>query len=609
VTLLGWLTDPPPDRGIRFAGAGGGWAYWSYLDLAELSRRVAGALAAAGLPAGARVSIVQRTGPALVGTFFGALAAGLVPSPLPPPAAFQSTAWYDEHVTNAMLVAGSAAVVTDPELVDRIRPLAGAARVLDARRLADAGPCVDPMRPAPTDLALVQFTSGTSGTAHGVRVPYAALEANIAAIRGWLAMSGADATASWLPVHHDMGLVGCLLTPIANGCDLWLMRPEQFVRWPLRYLRCFGADGARLTAMPAFGLSHLVRRIRPGHLHGLDFSQWRAVIVGAERLEPAVLDRFAALLAPYGLADTALRPAYGLAESTLVVTGLPLRERWRRAQGPGGQELVGCGYPLGGAEVAVEDPDGGPVVDGAVGEIAVRGPSVAAGGTLRTGDAGFRRDGQLYVLGRLGDGVKLRGRLLLAEDLESELGRIGGAPARLAVLLGERAGRPTVLAVAEQAAPEWLAAAPALLRRHAEGARVAVLDAPPGAIARTANGKPRRRAMWQKLTANDRRNIMTDSAISATAGGRRLADVRAAVRSIVTELAPGGNESADPDATLVDDLGYHSLALLELAFTLEDEFDLEPIEEATARRISTVRKVEEHVIEQLAARGEIAEPE
>jgi acyl-CoA synthetase (AMP-forming)/AMP-acid ligase II len=352
-------------------------------------------------------------------------------------------------------------------------------------------------------------------------------------------MTPADPVASWLPVHHDMGLIGCLVAPVVNRCDLWLMRPEQFVRRPANYLRCLGEFGARLTAMPAFGLGYLLRRVPPHLLAGLDFSQVRAVIVGAERLDPAILDRFAALLAPYGLPPCALRPAYGLAESTLIVTGLPVSARWRRltvdpvrlAQGhaveipaaAGGAELVGCGPPLGGARVSIHDAgtettDGGAIPelpDGAVGEIVISGPSVAAGyadrsgsaarfrgSRLHSGDAGFLLDGQLYVLGRLGDAIKVRGRLLLAEDLEAALARAGLPARQLVVLLGDTGVGPTAVALVEQARPDWLTAATTLLRRHAEDARVVVLAVARGTILRTTSGKARRRVMWQRFLAS-----------------------------------------------------------------------------------------------------------
>ena len=114
-------------------------------------------------------------------------------------------------------------------------------------------------------------------------------------------MTPDDPTATWLPIHHDMGLIGCLVTPVMNRSDIWVLEPEQFIQAPLRYLRCFGELGARLTAMPNFGLAYIARRIRPEQLDGLDFRQWRAVIVGAERVDPAVLDAFTKLLAPHGL--------------------------------------------------------------------------------------------------------------------------------------------------------------------------------------------------------------------------------------------------------------------------------------------------------------------
>jgi acyl-CoA synthetase (AMP-forming)/AMP-acid ligase II len=331
--VLCWLDGAPEDRGIRFADATGGWTMVSYRRLAERTRRTAASLRRAGLVPGDRLAVVARTGPAFVTTFFGALAAGCVPAPLATPAAFQSAGSYAEHLTGALRAAEVAAVAADPDLVPELVPLASAAPVLDAAALAHgADPGITGSAPDPDSVALVQFTSGASGTARGVLVPHRALAANVEAIRGWLGMTEVDATASWLPLHHDMGLVGCLLAPVVNRSDLWLMRPEQFLRRPLDFLDCLGANAVRFTAMPAFGLAYLLRRIPAAGLGGLDLSGLRALIVGAERLDPAVLARFDALLAPHGLRSTALRPAYGLAESTLTVTGSLGTAPWRRVR-------------------------------------------------------------------------------------------------------------------------------------------------------------------------------------------------------------------------------------------------------------------------------------
>jgi acyl-CoA synthetase (AMP-forming)/AMP-acid ligase II len=196
------------------------------------------------------------------------------------------------------------------------------------------------------------------------------------------------------------------------------------------------------------------------------------MVVGAERIDARTLRAFHALLAPAGLRREALLPAYGLAEATLAVSGVPVDEGWTsvapepaslalgRGIEPGGDaaaEVVGCGRPLAGVAVSVEDEAGAALPEGHVGEVVVRGASLAAGyvggaaaslttladGELRTGDAGFLRDGQLFVLGRLGDGLKVRGRAVFSEDLEVALGEAGVSRQRVAVLLGVHAGTPT----------------------------------------------------------------------------------------------------------------------------------------------------------------------
>lgn len=464
--------------------------------------------------------------------------AGAIPSPVAPPIVFQDPARYDEHVRELINRSAAMTVVTSQDLIDRIRAAAsvtGVRTVLSTDTLTAGYDTHLAENRKPADLALVQFTSGSSGNARGVRVTFEALEANCLAIRDWLRMTPEDSTASWLPVHHDMGLIGCLLTPIMNGSDIWVMEPTQFVQSPLRYLRCLGSFGARLTAMPNFGLAYITRRVTPEQLGELDFTQWRALIVGAEPIDPVVLDGFTRLLGPHGLTRKALLPAYGLAEATLAVTGLPLDEepvsvrvtpdscQFGReisvipglTEDPDARALVGCGYPLTGTEVNIVSEFGDILPAGRVGEIVARGLSMADGylsgesssGTtfghegLSTGDAGFLYDGQLYVLGRLGDSMKLRGRSVFAEDLEAKIISKGVPARRVVVLLGTHGGQPTAVAVVERCTAAWLPAVAEVLRSMSEGSRALVINAPTATIERTSSGKPRRRVLWQRFSS------------------------------------------------------------------------------------------------------------
>ncbi len=525
--LLAWIDEPHPRNGISFA-QDDGWDRWSYPDLAGFARRVSYGLIGAGVQPDDRVLVVQRSGPQFVATLFGTMLAGATPCPVAPPLLFQDPEQYARHLGAIVGAARPAAVVTEPGLLGRMSDLLPQQPLTVEDLTRDGGPVGHPYRRSPAASALLQFTSGSSGRARGVRLPFDALAANVAAIRRWLAMTEDDPTASWLPVHHDMGLIGCLITPVVNQGDLWLLEPERFVRTPTRYLRCFDKPGARLTAIPSFGLDHITRRVPPDALDGLDFSEWRAVIVGAERIDPATLDRFANLLAPFGLDRRALLPAYGLAEATLAVTGLALDKEFttaavdpralsfgddvRAATDSGVQHVVGCGPALAGLRVDVVDDEGVPLPDGHLGQIVVRGASIAAGyagsdaslsltgwhdGALHTGDAGFLVDGQLFVIGRLGDSMKIRGRTHFAEDIEAALVAAGLPRTRLAVLLGSAAAGPTAVVLIEQARDGWLDTARAVLRRTAEGADGVVLDVPHNTIQRTTSGKPKRRPMWQ----------------------------------------------------------------------------------------------------------------
>jgi acyl-CoA synthetase (AMP-forming)/AMP-acid ligase II len=543
--LLGWIRRPGPGR-VRFAAPGGratGWDEWPYARLAAAVRRAAGRLRAAGLRRDGVVVLVEPTGPGFVVGYLATMFAGGIPAPATPPGLGEDRAAYLARLRHLLRAAGPRLLVAPAPLHEPLAGVAGAARLVDSGLLlaagpgAPAGPPGGPADPTggagfpPAELAMLQFTSGSTGRPRGIRVPFPALEANVTAIGRWLRQGPDDPTASWLPLHHDMGLIGCLLTPVAHQSDLWLLPPPRFVRDPLAYLRCFGQHGARLSAMPTFGLQHIVRRVDPAALSGLDFSGWRAVIVGAERVSDRALESFWRLLAPHGLDRRSLLPAYGLAEATLAVTGLALDQPWttldvdatrlavgaRVATGqpgqPGTTRLVGCGAPLAGTRVRVRDLAGRELPEGGVGEIEVSGSGLTAGyhrapagpaGTrftgraLRTGDIGFRWQGQLYLVGRLGDSLKLRGRTLFAEDVEAALEAAGFPRHRQAVLLGH-APEPVAVVVLEGPAGRQLARARPVVARLVEGAQVRLVAAPVGTIERTTSGKPRRRILWQRF--------------------------------------------------------------------------------------------------------------
>ncbi|HEX8670999.1 MAG TPA: AMP-binding protein [Longimicrobium sp.] len=524
------MERPAADRGIRFAQADGEWRFYPYEQVGMMAREAARGLAQHGVRPGDVVTLIGETGPEFIAAFFGALAIGATPSPAAPPMIFKELDRYREHLARVLDATRPTLVVAGEGLAGVIESVGGSSAVVELPALFGRGGELTPWNARADEIALLQLTSGSTGAARAVSISHTALMANAAALSRWLGIAPGSAWASWLPLHHDMGLVGGMIAPVVYEADLWLMRPEQFVRDPLGYLRCFGTFGARLSATPPFALDLIARRVPADALEGMDFSGVEGIVVGAERISPGTLERFHALLGPFGLRREALLPAYGLAEATLAVSGVPRGRGWeatvvdsaslalgRRIRPPEagveGTAVVGCGLPLDGVSVSVVDEDLVPVGEGRVGEIVVRGASLASGlagdapasltrlsdGELRTGDAGFLADGQLFVIGRLGDSIKVRGQAVFSEDLETALAEMGAGRQQVAVLLGVLGGLPTVVLLSEDADHDWRSSAAALLRRQAGGARVTSLNVPRGTITRTSSGKPRRRALWQSF--------------------------------------------------------------------------------------------------------------
>ncbi|MFI9724076.1 AMP-binding protein [Streptomyces sp. NPDC052396] len=537
--LLSWLTDPHPERGVRFADDSDGWEFVPYRELARSARRMAAEMTAAGVRPGSVVCLILPSGRSFLSAFFAAWAAGATISPLLPPS-FQSDGEYTEYVSGILRQAEPALVVTAEEFAPLV-----------ARAMAEAGRADGPWTPregpvAAADVqpaagtALLQFTSGSTGEPRGVRVSWANLAANHAVQRRMSGWRDGDGVASWLPLHHDMGLIGCFLFPVAAQSPLWLMRPEQFIRDPARWLACFAPGRAAHSAAPSFAFAYAARRLRPHRLAELDLSGWRTVIIGAEVIDPAALDAFARFAAPAGFSPDAYLPSYGLAENTLAVTGadgpvLLVRPDWSslrmgravtiteetklgdRPIEPGSGWLVGHGAPhvRDGIGVRVVDEEGRPLPDGRLGEIAVTGTSVAegyhggreggatrfAGGELRTGDAGFRHHGELFVLGRMGDSLKLRGRSVYVDDLDAKVAAAAGvAKDRVAVVAVNDRGRAGLAVFVESAPGPWTADVTEALRGElGPEPSLTLVAGRRGLLKRTSSGKPRRRHMWRLL--------------------------------------------------------------------------------------------------------------
>jgi acyl-CoA synthetase (AMP-forming)/AMP-acid ligase II len=303
-------------------------------------------------------------------------------------------------------------------------------------------------------VAFMQYTSGSTAAPRGVLVSHANVLANLAAIHRAEGNGSHSRGVSWLPHYHDMGLIEGILQPMYGGYPTWLMPPAAFLQRPRRWLAAISRYRATVSGGPNFAYEHCVRHLRDTELPGVMLDSWQVAYCGAEPIRAATLDAFATRFAANGFKRAALRPVYGLAEATLLVTAsdraLDAPRVVRASKGSlaggylqhaeidtaGGVDLVSCGRPSSGTEVAIADPDSVTLYgEGRVGEIVVRGPAVsrgyhrgdmamlASGGReqgqwLRTGDLGFTLDGELFVCGRRKDLMILRGRKLHPQDIE-----------------------------------------------------------------------------------------------------------------------------------------------------------------------------------------------
>lgn len=499
-------------------------------ELMELARRYAAGLSARGVGAGDRVALILPTCEGFVGALMGAWWLGAAVVPLAPPAERLAEQEF-ARLTRALKTARPRLIVIHPELrpfmVGMPLPLATPEELSASEPWAEG--------PAPLEVALVQFSSGSTGHPKGVQLLAAQLTANLEAIQQVVQGSARDVGVSWLPLHHDMGLIGGLLYTQYVGCPLVLIPPERFIRMPLRWLQAMAQHRGTMSVAPNFAYQ-LCAKFPAAALEGLDLSSWRVAMVGAEPVRAAALRAFATTLAPCGFPSGALMPVYGLAEASLAVSITPPGAGLRTetldpvafetdllaTPASAGRESVAVGPVIPGLTVAIRDAAGQELPARSVGEIWVQGPSVMLGylgdppateaalvdGWLRTGDLGYLADGELFIAGRLKDLIIRGGAKYHPQDLEAiaeahPAARMGGAAA-FAVAAADGTAEKVVLVVeTRQESPDPAVREDIRMQVFAaSGLRVDEVQLlRPHALPKTTSGKVRRAEARQRYLA------------------------------------------------------------------------------------------------------------
>ena len=614
---------------------------YSYPSLLRQARAIAAELQTRSKP-GARALLLCPSGASFVGAFLGCLLAGVVAVPAYPPRLRRhlgrlrsivrdaapdlilsdhatrelSEAWFAEEIRNAPLPAWIDTDEIDPGLADRYRE----------------------RFPQAEEIAFLQYTSGSTGDPKGVVVRHGNLAHNLELIRATFEQDQESIVVGWLPLYHDMGLIGNLLQPLWVGGRCFLMPPSAFLQRPLRWLEAITRFRATTSGGPNFAFDLCSRRIAAADRERLDLTSWRVAFNGAEPIRAETLERFASTFDSCGFRRGAFRPCYGLAEATLLVAGVrrpedplfldfeaeALERGFARPGVKDGRRLarlVACGRIADGHRVRIADPaTDRPMPPEAIGEIRIGGPSVTSGyfgrpeaspelfatpsddpisaGTafLRTGDLGFIHAGQLFVTGRSKDLIIVRGRNLHPQDLEHAALSCNPAVRGAAAFALAGEGGESVALVAElepRSAPDLEALAQAVRRAVAAAAEVEIQAlglVRAGDLPRTSSGKVRRRACRNAfldgslplLARSDlapplkRREIEAPDVemLCAMPAEARVEPIARHLRELV-----GATLSVSPDAldsgTPLLELGLDSIATVEMQARLSEHLGLD----------------------------------
>ncbi|WP_137886379.1 AMP-binding protein [Pseudomonas sp. 2FE] len=540
IEVLEWhLRTQPEHTHVRLLGESDEAEDISYLALHQGALAVAAGLQRRGLRAGQSVALMLPTGRDFLYGFIGILLAGGVPVPIYPPLRLSQIEDHLRRQAGILRNAEAVAMITVAEakllarlLKPQVPSLTEIASV--AELTGEGGGCVTPLR-QPEDLAFLQYTSGSTGQPKGVMVSHANLLANLRAMGKAVRIDSEDVFVSWLPMYHDMGLIGAWLGSLYYAYPLVLMSPLAFLARPARWLWAIDRYRGTLSAAPNFAYELCLSKLADGDLEGLDLSRWRLAFNGAEPVSPDTLQRFAERFARYGLAPAALAPVYGLAEATLGVAFPPLgrgplidrvqREPFQVSgkalpAEPGAANalrFVASGRPLPGHQLRIVDGSGVELPERCEGHLHFKGPSttrgyfhnpeetrrVLHGDWMDSLDLAYIAGDEVYLTGRAKDLIIRAGRNIYPYDVEAAVGNLPGLRRGCVAVFGCRdpaTGTERLVVLAESYEQDVAARQ----RVQQEINRIVVdltgvppddiVLAPPHSVLKTSSGKIRRAA-------------------------------------------------------------------------------------------------------------------
>ncbi len=440
-----------------YTGRGAIYASLTYRELREQASVLAQQLLGLGLHKGDRVALVAETNPEFIKFFYACQYAGLIPVALPASVKIGAHSAYVAQLERLLDASDAAVGVASEGYLPFLKEASQSlkVRMVDEPEAFHQLPISDCELPdiKPTDIAYIQYTSGSTRFPRGVVIEHRTAMANLQAINAGLGMTADDRFMSWLPFYHDMGLVGFVLVPMAAQVSVDYLDTREFAMRPRQWLSLMTRTGASVSFAPSFGYDLCARRVRAVDIEQYDLSRWRVAGIGAEMIRPQTLEHFAKVLEPAGFSRKSFLACYGMAECTLGVSFSKLQVGFTThhidsdaladqhravlmdSEDPAGRgrHFVNCGYALPGYEIEIRDDDGSVLEDWNSGTIFLRGPSVMSGyfglpeetnnvlsedGWLNTGDIGYLADGLLTITGRKKDLIIIHGRNIWPQDLE-----------------------------------------------------------------------------------------------------------------------------------------------------------------------------------------------